>query len=174
MHGYRPGEVEPSTELILAHKHPDDRRGVVEAIDRSADLGEPFSSRHRFLDTAGVEHDVMVVADRIRDENGAVVGTSGFYVDLGGVLGDGERAALDAELPRPFAARAVVEQAKGVLMRMYGISAEQACKVLVWRSRATNLSLGALSERLIAELPLVPPPPPATIAAFDHILMTVH
>ncbi|MGY2061199.1 PAS and ANTAR domain-containing protein, partial [Nocardia gipuzkoensis] len=124
MHGYRPGEVEPSTELVLAHKHPDDRRGVAEAIDRSVDRGEPFSSRHRFLDTAGGEHDVMVVADRIRDESGAAVGTSGFYIDLSDVLSEGERAALEAQLPRPFAARAVVEQAKGVLMRMYGISAD--------------------------------------------------
>ncbi|MGY2063806.1 ANTAR domain-containing protein, partial [Nocardia gipuzkoensis] len=63
---------------------------------------------------------------------------------------------------------------KGVLMRMYGISADQACQVLVWRSRATGLTLCALSERLMAELPLVPRPSPETVAAFDHILMTVH
>lgn len=24
IHGYEPGEVEPTTELVLSHKHPDD------------------------------------------------------------------------------------------------------------------------------------------------------
>jgi hypothetical protein len=25
MHGYRPGTVTPTTELVLSHKHPDDK-----------------------------------------------------------------------------------------------------------------------------------------------------
>ncbi|MQY30870.1 hypothetical protein NRB56_64740 [Nocardia sp. RB56] len=54
MHGYMPGVVTPTTELLLAHKHPDDRAQVADAIAHSLDTGEPFSSRHRFLDTAGV------------------------------------------------------------------------------------------------------------------------
>src|SRR5574337_1152278 len=28
MHGYEPGEVEPTTELLLRHKHPEDRERV--------------------------------------------------------------------------------------------------------------------------------------------------
>ncbi|MCM6772038.1 PAS and ANTAR domain-containing protein [Nocardia sp. CDC159] len=174
MHGYRPGEVAPTTELLLAHKHPDDRDQVAEVIARCVERGEPFSSRHRFLDTAGGEHTVMVVADRILDENGVAVGTSGFYIEIGGPLAEAERAALDAALPDPVEARAVFEQAKGVLMRMYGISAEQACKVLLWRARTTGLPPRELAEQLLAELPLVPPPPPETVAAFDHILLTLH
>ncbi|MET8429868.1 PAS domain-containing protein [Nocardia sp. NPDC004860] len=50
MHGYAPGEVEPTTDLLLAHKHPGDREQVAEIISRSIAHGEPFSSRHRFID----------------------------------------------------------------------------------------------------------------------------
>src|SRR5690606_2005649 len=28
MHGFRPGEIVPTTELMLSHKHPDDRARV--------------------------------------------------------------------------------------------------------------------------------------------------
>lgn len=52
MHGYEPGEVEPNTELLLRHKHPDDRERVAAILDR-VPAGEPFSSRHRIIDTAG-------------------------------------------------------------------------------------------------------------------------
>ncbi|WP_408639357.1 PAS and ANTAR domain-containing protein [Nocardia yamanashiensis] len=174
MHGYHPGEVEPTTELLLSHKHPDDRAHVAEAITRSITDGEPFSSRHRFIDTRGREHQVMVVADRISRDDGAPAGTSGYYIDLSDTLAETERETLDRLLPGMIEARAVIEQAKGVLMRLYRIDAEQAFKVLVWRSQETNVKLRDLATALIAELPAVPPPAPGVVAAFDHILLTVH
>ncbi len=174
MHGYTPGEIEPTTELLLAHKHPDDREHVAEAIARSINQGQPFSSRHRFIDTHGAEHTVMVVADRIVDDTGHPVGTTGFYIDLSDTLAAAERDTLNQRLPELVESRAIIEQAKGVLMRMYRINADQAFKVLVWRSQETNTKLRALAEQLIAELPAVPAPPPDTVAAFDHILLTLH
>ncbi|MET9024213.1 PAS and ANTAR domain-containing protein [Nocardia sp. NPDC004168] len=174
MHGYRPGEIEPTTELLLAHKHPDDRTHVAEIIERAIDRGETFSSRHRFIDLSGQEHTVLVVADRILDDAGTAVGTSGFYVDLSGTIAEAHQAMLAATLPGLYENRAVIEQAKGVLMRIYQISADQAFQVLRWRSQETNTKLRALAQQLIAELPLVPPPPADLVAAFDHILLTVH
>ncbi|WP_245562645.1 PAS and ANTAR domain-containing protein [Nocardia araoensis] len=174
MHGYRPGEIEPTTELLLAHKHPDDRMHVAEIIERAIDRGDTFSSRHRFIDLSGQEHTVLVVADRILDDTGTAVGTSGFYVDLSDTIAEAHQAMLAATLPGLYENRAVIEQAKGVLMRIYQISADQAFQVLRWRSQETNTKLRALAQQLIAELPLVPPPPVDLVAAFDHILLTVH
>ncbi|MGY2026404.1 PAS and ANTAR domain-containing protein [Nocardia gipuzkoensis] len=174
MHGYRPGEIEPTTQLLLAHKHPDDRTHVAETITRAIDHGEPFSSRHRFIDLSGQEHTVLVVADRILDDAGTAVGTSGFYVDLSGTLEEAHQAMLAATLPGLYENRAVIEQAKGVLMNIYQISADQAFQVLRWRSQETNTKLRALAQQLITELPFVPPPPPDVVATFDHILLTVH
>ncbi|MEV0355685.1 PAS and ANTAR domain-containing protein [Nocardia sp. NPDC050697] len=174
MHGYAPGAVEPTTELVLSHKHPDDRDHVAELIARTLRDGEPFSSRHRIIDTAGTEHAVMVVADRLLDEAGALVGTSGYYIDLTGDLDAEGRHVMDERMPEIVQARAVIEQAKGVLMRMYGIGAEQAFKVLAWRSQETNIKLRDIAARVVADLALLPAPPVGTVAAFDHLLLTNH
>ncbi|MGW4244188.1 PAS and ANTAR domain-containing protein [Nocardia sp. NPDC004722] len=174
MHGYDPDEIEPTTELLLAHKHPDDRHHVAEAITRSIDQGEPFSSRHRFVDLSRREHNVMVVADRMFDSEGRPVGTTGFYIDLSDELADAERHTLRDHMPGLIEARAEIEQAKGVLMRMYRITAAQAFKVLVWRSQETNTKLRDLAAQLLVELADVPQAPPETVRIFDHILLTMH
>ncbi len=91
MHGYSPGAVEPTTELLDSHRHPDDHDDLVARIVRAGDVGQSFSSRHRVLDTAGVVHSVMLVAGRIYDDSRAVVGTAGLYVDLTDTLAENER-----------------------------------------------------------------------------------
>src|SRR5690349_7168362 len=63
LHGYEPGTVEPTTELLLEHKHPDDREQVATTIARSIEQAEPFCSRHRIIDTSGAVHHVIVVGD---------------------------------------------------------------------------------------------------------------
>ena len=70
MHGYEPGEVIPTTELIMSHKHPDDAPSVAVVIEQVTRYGQPFSSRHRIIDTGGVVHVVVVVGDRLRDAAG--------------------------------------------------------------------------------------------------------
>ncbi|MFI5780434.1 PAS and ANTAR domain-containing protein [Nocardia sp. NPDC051570] len=174
MHGYEPGSVSPTTELLLSHKHPDDRAHVQDVLDYALHSGESFSSRHRFLDTQGVIHNVIVVADRMFDESGAVVGTSGYYIDVTDTLAEERQEVLDETLPELFEARAVIEQAKGVLMRIYRIDADQAFRILRWRSQETNVKLRTLAARLMAELHTLPPAPPAVQSRFDHLLLTVH
>lgn len=174
MHGYTPGSVVPTTELLLSHKHPDDRDDVAARIARAVDMGESFSSRHRFIDTAGQVHHVMVVADRLYDDAGAVVGTGGFYIDLTETLAESERETLSAALPDVIEHRAVIEQAKGVLMRMYRVNAEQAFKILSWRSQETNTKLRDLAAQLVAELEALPEAQPQTLTVFDHLLLTAH
>ncbi|MGW0181170.1 ANTAR domain-containing protein, partial [Nocardia sp. NPDC003345] len=73
-----------------------------------------------------------------------------------------------------YAARAVIEQAKGALMLVYGISAEQAFRVLTWRSQETNTKLRVLADRLVAESGSVKGVSPGLRSEFDHLLLTVH
>ncbi|WP_433685865.1 PAS and ANTAR domain-containing protein [Nocardia sp. CA-119907] len=174
MHGYAPGTVQPTTQMLLAHKHPDDRDHVAESITLAAQTGEPFSSRHRIIDTAGRVHEVIVVGDRLLDEFGTVVGTDGYYIDLTATLAQQRQAALDETLPDLLEARAVIEQAKGVLMLAYAITAEQAFRVLIWRSQETNTKLRELAAQLIVELPSVGAAPPHRRTQLDHLLLTVH
>lgn len=174
MHGYEPGTVVPTTELLLSHKHPDDRRHVQELLDHALHVGGSFSSRHRFVDTHGVEHNVIVLADRMYDRDGAVVGTEGFYVDLTETLDNARRAALDESLPDLFEARAAIEQAKGALMLVYSVDADQAFKLLLWRSQQTNTKLRVLAAQLVAELNTIDVSGQSLRRQFDHVMLTVH
>ncbi|WP_194813666.1 PAS and ANTAR domain-containing protein [Nocardia sp. XZ_19_385] len=174
MHGYTPGEVEPTSDLLLTHKHPEDDIDVTEAITRALSRGEPFADRYRFLDTAGTEHQVMLVSDSVLDHAGVVVGTTGYYLDLGQTIANAERDALDAVIPDVIESRAAIEQAKGALMLIYSISAEQAFKVLIWRSQETNTKLRDIAEALIAAVPRIPPMQASSITAFDHLLLNIH
>lgn len=166
MHGYEPGTVTPSTELLLQHKHPEDRAQVAEVLERVVE-GEPFSSRHRIIDTGGQEHWVIVVGDRMLDDAGTVTGTAGFYVDVTNVL----QADVSAAVSEVAESRAVIEQAKGVLMVAYGISAERAFDILVWRSQETNVKVRDLAARFLAAF--TGKLPSEVLSDLDHTLLTV-
>ncbi|HTX97658.1 MAG TPA: PAS and ANTAR domain-containing protein [Mycobacterium sp.] len=174
MHGYEPGAVVPTTKLLLSHKHPDDRAHVQELLDYALQSEGSFSSRHRFIDTGGVVHDAIVVADRMLDESGVVVGTAGYYIDLTDTFDEARQEMLDAALPDLFENRAAIEQAKGVLMYVYRVSAEQAFRVLQWRSQETNIKLRVLARQLLEEVCTLEIPTPSVQSQFDHVLLTLH
>jgi hypothetical protein len=178
MHGYEPGSVVPTTKLLLSHKHPDDREHVRDLLDHALHSGESFSSRHRFTDTGGGVHDAIVVADRIMNEAGAVVGTAGYYIDLTDTFDEARyetrQEVLDEALPDLFENRAAIEQAKGVLIAVYRVSADQAFRVLQWRSQETNVKLRALAKQLIDDVSTLAPMSAALQSQFDHVLLTAH
>lgn len=171
MHGYEPGEIVPTTALVLEHKHPDDRDGAANLMRRVLQDGEPFSSRHRIIDTAGEVHYVVGVGQRITAD-GCVVGMSGFYIDVT----DSIRSDVDRTITEDVAAfiesRTVIEQAKGALMVIYGISADRAFDVLTWKSQQFNVKLRVVAEELVAALPTALDIPFDVRGAFDHILLT--
>ncbi len=53
-----------------------------------------------------------MIGDRIVDDDGTVLGTSGFYLDLTDALEEDLRAAVDAAMSSLADARAVIEQAR--------------------------------------------------------------
>ena len=70
MHGYLPGSVTPTTEMVLAHKHPDDYRQIADTLDLIRQTRQAFSSRHRIIDVEGQVHHVVVVGDVLRGVTG--------------------------------------------------------------------------------------------------------
>ncbi|MFE3228618.1 PAS and ANTAR domain-containing protein [Nocardia sp. NPDC059228] len=174
MHGYRPGAVSPTTDLLLSHKHPEDRAQVASMIARSVNDALPFSSRHRIIDTDGNVHDVIVVGDQMVDGQDRVVGSAGFYIDVTDALAEHRQEALDDSLPELYAARAVIEQAKGAIMLVYGVSAEAAFRVLAWRSQETNTKLRALAAQLMEDLQALADAAKPIRTHFDHLLLTAH
>ncbi len=55
----------------------------------------------------------------------------------------------------PVAARAVIEQAKGAVMLVYGLDADEAFTMLRVRSQETNTKLRVLAAKVAAELPSI-------------------
>ena len=174
MHGYEPGSVTPTTRLVLSHKHPEDYEHVAATLEDIRRTLKPFSTRHRIITVAGATREVVVIGERMHDNNGRVLGTQGFYID---VTPSGEaRAAIITEAVAEIAEkRAAIEQAKGILMLIYRIQADAAFDLLKWRSQETNVKLRALAEQLIADVRALEygetVPPRST---FDRLLLTAH
>jgi PAS domain S-box-containing protein len=175
MHGYEVGTVEPTTELVLSHKHPDDREKVAATLEEILATRQPFSTRHRIIDTHGTEHSVVVVGDLFHDDADTVVGTHGFYIDISDSEDRSTQEAISEAVEEIAENRAVIEQAKGMLMMVYGVNEDLAFQLLRWRSQDTNTKLRPLAQRLIDEFValgkeqgLQPRP------VYDATIMTVH
>ncbi|MEN0136644.1 MAG: PAS and ANTAR domain-containing protein [Rhodococcus sp. (in: high G+C Gram-positive bacteria)] len=173
MHGYRPGEVTPTTELLLSHKHPEDHPHVARVLDRMINDAEPFSSKHRIIDTTGKVRQVVVVGDRMFDDDGTVIGTTGFYIDITDSHRSDVKDSVDGAVAELTESRAVIEQAKGALMLVYGIPADRAFGILTWRSQETNTRLRTVAERIVAGLTDCEPGTRLR-TQFDHLLLTAH
>ncbi|WP_396926934.1 PAS and ANTAR domain-containing protein [Mycolicibacterium sp.] len=172
MHGYEPGTVSPTTELVLSHKHPDDYQQVANTLDDVRRHHQAFSTRHRIVDTTGRIHHVIVVADKLQDASGEVIGTEGFYVDIT-PSEDRKQKQFSEAIAEIAENRATIEQAKGMLMVVYGIDSEAAFDLLRWRSQEANIKLRLLADQVVADfvaLSQAEVSPPR--AAYDNLLLT--
>ena len=174
LHGYEPGTVMPTTELVLSHKHPDDYVQVAATLDDIRRTHRTFSTRHRIIDTEQVVHDVVVIGDQLYDDDADVVGTHGFYVDVT-PTNDVHDELVSAAVAEIAENRATIEQAKGMLMLIYRISEQSAFELMKWRSQETNVKLRILADQVLADFAqliyeeFLPPR-----ATFDHLLLTAH
>ena len=174
MHGYLPGSVTPTTEMVLAHKHPDDYRHIADTLDLVRRSRQAFSSRHRIIDVQGRVHHVVVVGDLLREVDGTVIGTHGYYVDVT----PSERELQDevtAAVAVIAETRADIERTKGMLMLVYGMDEAAAFELLKWRSQETNVKLRLLAAQIAADFLTLAgsekfPPP----SAYDKLLLTAH
>lgn len=144
MHGYQPGQVQPTTELLLNHKHPDDRAEVAEILQRVQE-GGLFSSRHRIVDAGGHTRWVVVVSDRMIDSSGTHIGTQGYYIDVT----TGLQSDITAAMTDMVESRAIIEQAKGILKAAYSIEDDRAFEILKWRSQTTQKKLKDVAARFV-------------------------
>jgi PAS domain S-box-containing protein len=171
MHGYESGTLQPTTALVLSHKHPDDAAKVALLIEAMTGHGQPFRSRHRIVDKSGRTRSVLVGGEQLREPGGQVVGSQGFYVDLSDL---GEDLDVDAAIADFTEHRSQIEQAKGILMAVYGIPAEHAFDILVWRSQETNTKLRKLVGQLIVDFTSHLDMPGPIRERADHLLLTAH
>jgi PAS domain S-box-containing protein len=151
MHGYRPGTVTPTTDLVLAHKHPDDNATVGDVILQVYRQGTAVTSRNRIVDARGKERLVIVVADRFFNSDGAPAGIAGFYIDITDQFEKEVQKRLTEEVMTISARRAVINQAIGMVMLRDGVDEETAFSILTAMSQQSNVKLRIVAERIVAD-----------------------
>ncbi|MGF0117174.1 PAS and ANTAR domain-containing protein [Promicromonospora sp. Marseille-Q5078] len=150
MHGFAPGEVVPTTELMLAHKHPDDRERVDSILRTAAEDGEPFSSVHRIVDAQGKVRTLAVTGQCRRDPGSRkVTELFGYFIDVTDVNRDVAQKEATAAIRASAERRASIEQAKGVLMVGLALEPEEAFDRLRVASNLSNVPVRDVAVWLV-------------------------
>jgi anti-anti-sigma factor len=150
IHGFRRGEVVPSTALLLAHAHSADRRHAAQLLESCLHNGELFSFLYRLIDASGRVRRALIAGEGVFGRQGQVTGLRGYLIDVTEPQSRARSREVASTLRKAIAVRAVIEQAKGALMLVYGLDAEAAFALLSWQSQHANIKLRELAERLVA------------------------
>jgi len=149
MHGYGLGEIVPTIELLLSHKHPDDRRRSREILAEVGNDGGCFCSYDRLIDARLREHRVLTAGEGVLDDTGKLSRIDGFVIDLTRTLQrETERVAREAVVGAN-ATRSTIEQAKGILMGALRVGSDAAFRLLVTYSQHTNTKLVGTAAELV-------------------------
>ncbi len=150
MHGFEPGEVVPTTAMILAHKHPEDRERYAGALTTTALLGGSFASVHRIVDAQGRERVLAAIGVAQSQGDLPVTQITGHFVDITASV----RTLAATEATRQIRAadshRAVIDQAMGITAARTGLTVEEAFDLLRGASMRSNVKLRVLAERVVA------------------------
>ena len=116
---------------------------------------------------------MVVVGQAVADASGSVVATRGVYVDVTEAVAAEVQREVGEELRDIVADRAIIEQAKGMLMVIYDLNDQGAFDVLRWRSQQMNIKLRDIAKELVAKLPPLLAAQGDQRGPVDHFLMTL-
>ena len=173
MYGYAPGRG-ITTAILLSHIDSHDRQRGAATLKTMCEELLPGSLRYRIVDTDGDHHTVVMVSDVLRDVDGSILGIQGFYID---VTGSERRAQerITERISQITTRRAIIEQAKGALMAIYGLDSDTAFEVLRTRSQTTNTKTTALARQVLTEFAALSGHKELHArAAYDHAFLTCH
>ncbi|HEY5846079.1 MAG TPA: PAS and ANTAR domain-containing protein [Microlunatus sp.] len=164
IHGYRPGEITPSLELILSHKMPQDRVRAASVIRQARSEAGSFSLHHHLLTADDRQRAVLSVGSFHRVGDGLVC--TGFMADLTA----SERAAGTEAVLAAGRHREAINQAQGALIAVYGLDPTASLALLMRFSQNHNVKLAALAARIVRTLVAHRDGPPSR-AAMDQLLL---
>lgn len=93
---------------------------------------------------------MVVIGDQFCDDDGVVIGTHGFYVDVTSVEQLREKMVI-ARVDEITHHRGPIEHVKGMLMLIYDVNEEVAFGLLKWLSQEYNVKRS--SERSLSRCP---------------------
>ncbi len=153
IHGFDPDGTEPTTELLVAHKHPEDRQYFVDVVADARATGASFSCRHRIV-TTDQQHRLAIMIGEVEcGDDGTATAMHGYFVDLGAESDAQQSETSEVQhLRYALASRVPIEQAKGMIMHAYGCTATAAFRILITVSQSANRKLRLIAEELTESL----------------------
>ncbi|MEN5074046.1 PAS and ANTAR domain-containing protein [Isoptericola cucumis] len=150
LHGFEPHEVVPTTDLVLAHTHPDDREGFRDLLGSASRSGAAFSSVHRVVTAKRRELTVTVVGCA-RPAAAAARSTemTGYFVDLTTAVAERARERAMADIRAAAASRGAIEQAKGVIAVLFDVEADHAFEMMRKASNDHNVPVRELAQQVV-------------------------
>ena len=137
--------TEPSTEALLDTQHPHDVVRVRDAFTAACADGRTFALQTRVLHPTRGERSIVLLGEPVHDGTGAVRGVEGLCADVTGtrpadpVAGHAEALQTEVgQLRTAMASRAVIEQAKGILMLLTHCGDQAAFDLLSHMSSHTH------------------------------------
>jgi PAS domain-containing protein len=152
IHGFAPGEVRPTTELLTAHQHPEDLEKCRQILAHAFGHGGHFSIAHRLLDARMRTRHVLLVGTARIDDAGAVRELAGYLVDLTQQRRAEVEPAVQASLEAAARGRGVIDLAKGAIMHAHGVDADTAFAMLRSTSNESNVKVSELARRVVEAL----------------------
>jgi hypothetical protein len=147
IHGFEPGTVVPTTELVMRHVHPEDVPAARESLEALRRRSEPISFLHRIC-TAKNDVRVVLAAGHLEDHDGTQV-VHGHLVDITDVRRDAVHTEVDTAVVDFVEHRAAIEQAKGVLVQLYSVDTDTAWALLRAFSADTNRKVRDIARVLV-------------------------
>lgn len=150
--GFLPGEVVPTTALVLSHGHPVDGCALEAVFRHALAAPGPFSRCAHLLDAGGRLRTVVIAGQADADGEGRVERLHGTVTDLTEARRRFTQQDVDAAVTRVVASRWAIEQAKGVLMACCGVDADAAFEVLVHASQEHNVKVRDIAAAVLDSL----------------------
>ncbi len=148
IHGYERGDIVPTLELCLSHIEPADRGAARHFWDHAAQAGGATSVYTSIRDVHGRAHKVLISADLIL-EGTEPVGVWALVVDLTRSIHADQHRLADEAVAASALRRAVIEQAKGILMGRAGLNATEAFERISSYSQRTNRKVVVVAQEII-------------------------
>ena len=151
IYGFAPGEVVPTTALIVAHNRPDEWNRARRIVVAACRNGTPFTSTHSIMDAAGQERTVVAVGQVVRDAtSGRPARVQGYITDLTDEIRGRARVEATHQIRSAVEGREIIDRAKGVLALVYGMSADEAFGLLRGASNDRNVKVRDLAHLIVA------------------------
>jgi hypothetical protein len=155
-------------QTLLEHVVADERELAADAFMAAVEHGQPVDVSCRLHAADGTLRSVLITAEVMEDEpselskatssdleelsGGSGPWLAGLLIDLTELRLSATRAATEHAVTEALRHRAVIEQAKGIVMVVYRVDADTAFHLLRRHSQNSNTKLHELAARLVAQL----------------------